>query len=196
MMLSKEEDPFRETGADFFSAHLSPKGGCLRKTAEKEREKNRGMYILMYGECGIMETGAGDGTQERTDMETKRVVAAAILQDGKVFAAQRGYGKYRDGWEFPGGKIEPGESPEQALAREIREELKTEIRVGERIGTIRTDYPDFHLVMDCFLCTVASGSLTLLEHESARWLDAAHLLDVDWLPADRALLENVRPYLQ
>ncbi|MGN0362658.1 MAG: (deoxy)nucleoside triphosphate pyrophosphohydrolase [Bilifractor sp.] len=121
-------------------------------------------------------------------METKHVVAAVILHNGKIFATQRGYGAFKDKWEFPGGKIEPVETPQEALAREIREELDTEIEVGELLDTIETDYPTFHLTMGCYLCTVKSGKLTLLEHEAARWLDSAHLYDVDWLPADRKLL--------
>ncbi|MCC6094410.1 MAG: (deoxy)nucleoside triphosphate pyrophosphohydrolase [Eubacterium sp.] len=121
-------------------------------------------------------------------METKHVVAAVIMHNGKIFATQRGYGEFKDKWEFPGGKIEPGETPQEALAREIHEELDTEIEVGELLDTIETDYPTFHLSMGCYLCTVKSGKLTLLEHEAARWLDSAHLYDVDWLPADRRLL--------
>ena len=128
-------------------------------------------------------------------MDTKHVVAAVIIHNGKVFATQRGYGAFKDRWEFPGGKIEKGETPEQALAREIREELATEIEVGKLLDTIHTDYPAFQLEMGCYLCTVKSGKLTLLEHESARWLDLPHLYDVNWLPADRALLEKVAKYL-
>ena len=119
-------------------------------------------------------------------MKTIRVVAAVILRDGLIFATQRGYGPYKDGWEFPGGKIEPGETPEQALTREIREELDTEITVGEKLTQVEFDYPEFHLSMGCYLCSVRSGALTLKEHESARWLAPEELEAVDWLPADRA----------
>ena len=125
-------------------------------------------------------------------MKTIRVVAAIIRDKGRIFATQRGYGPYKDGWEFPGGKIEPGETPEEALKREIREELDTEIEVGEPAGHIEYDYPEFHLSMDCFFCTLLSGSLTLKEHEAARWLFPAELDSVSWLPADRSLIDGLK----
>lgn len=124
-------------------------------------------------------------------MKTIRVVAAIIRDKGRIFATQRGYGPYKDGWEFPGGKIETGETPEEALKREIREELDTEIEVGEPAGHIEYDYPEFHLSMDCFFCTLLSGSLTLKEHEAARWLSPAELDSVSWLPADRSLIDGL-----
>ena len=130
-------------------------------------------------------------------MKTIRVVAAiikAVNENGEpiIFATQRGYGDFKGGWEFPGGKIEEGETPENALKREISEELETEIAVGELIETIEYDYPAFHLSMDCFWCDVVRGDLVLKEHESARWLDKESLYSVEWLPADVALIEKIR----
>lgn len=124
-------------------------------------------------------------------MQTKKVVAAVIIKDGQLFATQRGYGNYKDWWEFPGGKIEPGETPQEALRREIREELATTVSVGELLDTIEYDYPEFHLSMQCYLCTIVSGELTLLEHEAARWLGKDELLNVRWLPADVAIVEKI-----
>lgn len=121
--------------------------------------------------------------------ERIEVVAAVMVSDGKVFASERGYGAFKGKWEFPGGKREAGETPEEALAREIREELATEIHVGEKLCTVEYDYPEFHLVLHCYLCSILSGNLELLEHEDARWLDARHLRDVDWLPADLEVIE-------
>ena len=129
-------------------------------------------------------------------MKTIRVVAAIIVENGRVFATQRGYGDFKDGWEFPGGKIEAGESPEQAMVREIREELDTEIRVERLLRTVEWDYPTFHLSMDCFICTIESGDLHLREHEAARWLDLEHLNDVDWLPADLQLIPEIAKCLE
>ncbi len=117
--------------------------------------------------------------------------AAIIVHDNKIFATQRGYGEFKDGWEFPGGKIEEGETPQQALIREIREELDTEIEVGELVDRVEYDYPAFHLSMDCFLCRVRSGDLVLKEHEAARWLAVEELEGVDWLPADRGLIRKL-----
>ncbi len=124
-------------------------------------------------------------------MKTIRVVAAVIQDKEKIFATARGYGEFKGGWEFPGGKIEPGETPQEALVREIREELDTEISVGELIETVEYDYPEFHLSMDCFWCTVVSGSLVLKEAEDAKWLTAEELDTVAWLPADQALVEKI-----
>ena len=117
-------------------------------------------------------------------MKSIRVVAAVIRKDDKIFATQRGYGDFKGGWEFPGGKIEEGETPQQALVREIQEELETEIEVGEFIHTVEYDYPDFHLSMDCFWCSIVSGDLILKEAEDARWLTRETIDSVEWLPAD------------
>lgn len=138
-------------------------------------------------------------------MKTIKVVAAVIvakklnilngLPEKMVFATQRGHGDYKDRWEFPGGKIEPGETPEEALVREIKEELDTTTNVGQFLGTVEYDYPDFHLLMDCFACEVAEGDLILKEHEAAKWLTKKTLRSVDWLPADVAILDKVEELL-
>ena len=130
-------------------------------------------------------------------MKTIRVVAAVIKAtnengDPMIFATQRGYGDFKGGWEFPGGKIEEGETPREALVREIKEELETEIAVGELIDTIEYDYPTFHLSMDCFWAEIVSGNLVLKEHEAAKWLTKDELDTVEWLPADVTLIEKVR----
>ena len=127
--------------------------------------------------------------------KTVRVVAAIIVHEDKIFATQRGYGDFKDGWEFPGGKIEENETPQEALVREIKEELDTEIEVGELLDTVEYDYPKFHLSMDCFICTIKSGDLVLKEHEAAKWLTKETLDSVDWLSADQELVEKVKAYL-
>lgn len=125
-------------------------------------------------------------------MKTVRVVAAIIIRDGKVFATQRGYGQWQGWWEFPGGKIEAGECPQEALVREIREELEAEIQVGELIETIEWDYPDFHLTMHCFVCSLVSESMHLNEHEDSAWLTRDTLHSVKWLPADKGLVDRLK----
>ena len=129
-------------------------------------------------------------------MKNIKVVAAIIINNGKVFAIQRGYGEFKDSWEFPGGKIEIGETPEQALVREIQEELDTQINVKEKIDTVEYDYPNFHLSMDCFICNVIKGNLILKEHESAKWLTKDELYSVDWLPADKGLIEKIKEHIK
>lgn len=129
-------------------------------------------------------------------MKTVNVVAAIICDDlnnkSKIFATARGYGDLKGGWEFPGGKVEEGETPEEALKREILEELETEITVGELVDTIEYDYPQFHLSMKCFWCEVKSGELILKEHEAARWLDKESIYNVNWLPADIQLIDKIK----
>lgn len=125
-------------------------------------------------------------------MKTIEVVAAVIKKDGRVFATQRGYGDFKDMWEFPGGKIEPGESPEDALKREIKEELDADISVDSFLQTVEYDYPKFHLILHCFLCSLKNDTLHLLEHESARWLFANELDSVEWLPADLSIVCNLK----
>ena len=127
--------------------------------------------------------------------KTIRVVAAVIRKQDRIFATQRGYGEFKDGWEFPGGKIEPHETPQEALVREIKEELDTVIQVNDLIETVEYDYPNFHLSMDCFWCEVVSGELVLKEAEAARWLTKEELDSVPWLPADQILLAQIRPAL-
>lgn len=128
----------------------------------------------------------------KEQMKTIEVVAAIIVDDaGRIFATQRGYGEWKDWWEFPGGKIEPGEQPQEALKREIREELDAAIEVGELLRTIEYDYPQFHLTMHCYRCTLADGHLTLLEHEAAKWLRPDELDSVRWLPADEDLIREL-----
>lgn len=125
-------------------------------------------------------------------MKVIKVVAAIIVEDNKIFATQRGYGDFKGGWEFPGGKIEAGESPQEALIREIKEELDTEIEVGELVDTIEYDYPTFHLSMDCYWAKIVSGDLILKEHAAAKWLSKDELNSVEWLPADITLIEKIK----
>ena len=129
-------------------------------------------------------------------MKTLHVVAAVIREGDRIFATQRGYGEYKDGWEFPGGKIEPGETPRQALAREIREELDTGIAVGDCLAVVEYDYPAFHLRMQCFWAGIRDGSPVLKEHEAARWLGVDELDEVAWLPADQSLIPLIRAKLK
>ena len=124
-------------------------------------------------------------------MKTIEVAAAIIVKDNKVFATQRGYGEFKDGWEFPGGKLEPGESAREALAREIREELDVDIRVEKLLETVEYDYPEFHLTMHCFICELLSEDIVLKEHEDARWLKEEELDTVDWLPADVGVISKI-----
>ena len=125
-------------------------------------------------------------------MKTYHVVAAIIQHNNKILATQRGYGDYKDGWEFPGGKIEPGETPEQALVREIREELAMTVEVERHIVDVSYDYPKFHLEMACFLCSITEGTPHLLEHEAARWLEPTKIDSVDWLPADVLVIDALK----
>lgn len=123
-------------------------------------------------------------------MKKINVVCAVILKDNRIFATQRGYGEFKDGWEFPGGKIEPGEKPEEAVRREIKEELDTEVQVIRYLDTAEYDYPEFHISMKCYLCSVKKGKLELLEHEAAKWLDLESIDTVGWLPPDQMLVNR------
>ena len=129
-------------------------------------------------------------------MKHIQVVAAVIRRGDEIFATQRGYGEFKDWWEFPGGKMEPGESPQQALVREIREELDTEVKAEKTLAVVEYDYPSFHLTMHCILCSIVSGDLKLLEHEDAKWLTRETLYSVDWLPADRMILGKIEKIIQ
>ena len=135
-------------------------------------------------------------------MKTITVSAAVILRTNpqthqkEIFATQRGYGDWKGWWEFPGGKIEQGETPEECIVREIREELATEVNAEQIIGVVDYDYPAFHLIMHCILCTIVSGELKLLEHENAKWLSADSLYSVDWLPADELILDKIATFLE
>ena len=144
--------------------------GQILSTVERSQERNKKSHII---------------TMKRIE-----VVAAIIRKDGKIFATQRGYGEWQDWWEFPGGKIEAGETPEEALRREIREELSTEIGIDRFLCTVEYDYPAFHLTMHCYLCSLLSDTIRLNEHEAAKWLTKEQLNTVKWLPADKAILEK------
>ena len=134
-------------------------------------------------------------------MKQVTVSGAVILRTNpetnqkEIFATQRGYGDYKDGWEIPGGKLEPGETPEECIVREIREELATEVRAERILGVVDYDYPTFHLTMHCILCTIVSGKLQLLEHEAAKWVSKETLRSVEWLPADRLILDKIEELL-
>ncbi len=150
---------------------------------------------IVFTVCACIAVCFVDRKKMEKKMKTIRVAAAVIQSGDKIFATQRGYGEFKGGWEFPGGKIEAGETPEAALKREILEELETEIKVGELLDTVEYDYPNFHLSMDCFLCEIVRGDLVLKEHEDAKWLSREELYSVDWLPADIALIEKIREIL-
>lgn len=124
-------------------------------------------------------------------MKTIKVVAGIIKNGDKIFATQRGYGEFKGGWEFPGGKVEPGETPEQALVRELKEELDVIVSVDDFLCTVEYDYPSFHLSMDCFFCSILSGNISLLEHKAAKWLGKSELHSVNWLPADITIIEKL-----
>ncbi|KAK8838161.1 hypothetical protein M9Y10_035577 [Tritrichomonas musculus] len=129
-------------------------------------------------------------------MKTIKVAAAIIQHNGKILATQRGYGEFKDGWEFPGGKLEPGENSVEALKREIKEELDTDIEVGDLLDTIEYDYPKFHLSMDCYLCTLKSNNIVLKEHEASKWLSIDDIDSINWLPADKCLIHKIKSKVQ
>lgn len=141
---------------------------------------------------GFVTTFSEDGVSFSVAEKQIEVVAAIIREGDRIFATQRGYGEFKDGWEFPGGKVEPGETPQEALVREIQEELDTEIEVEELVDTMEYDYPNFHLTMHCYFCVIKSGKLVLREHEAARWLTKETLDSVAWLPADEGLIGKLK----
>ena len=203
-----DKTPSRELGEAAFENNIA---SCSRGFGVNIPKKKYEVSERFLAEHGIREGGLvcflKDERSGRMMLQKAvRVVAAIIVKEDvdeismkrqkKIFATQRGYGEFKDGWEFPGGKIEPGETPEQALVREIREELDTEIEVGDWFAGIEYDYPDFHLSMDCLICTVTEGKLVLKEHEAARWLSREDLDSVDWLPADISLIEQLRGFLE
>ena len=186
----------RITEADFGCEETGREGPAALLLLEKEDQGRSEKHVEM-SEKEIAARGITEGKRvcfsERGELlNFIRVVAAVLREDGKVFATVRGYGEYKGWWEFPGGKIEKGETPQQALIREISEELTAEIKVGELIGTIEYDYPQFHLSMDCFWAEVVSGELVLREAAEAKWLTKEELGSVKWLPADLELIDQIR----
>ena len=151
--------------------------------------------ILLFKNMKFMYDIVYHSKKRGQPMKTINVVAAIIRDQDKIFATQRGYGAFKGGWEFPGGKIEEGESKEEALKREIMEELDTKIQVGELFETVKYDYPDFRLIMDCYFCTIESGTLNLKEHLSAKWLTKETIDSVEWLAADLELVEHLKEVL-
>ncbi len=164
----------------------------LVSEADDTRELSVEVTEERLSDCGISEGKRVCFAEDGSLLKYVRVVAAVIRDGNRIFATARGYGDYKGQWEFPGGKIEADESPQEALVREIHEELEATVRVGELIGTIEYDYPTFHLSMDCFWCEIESGELKLLEAEAAKWLTKDELDSVAWLPADITIIEKIR----
>lgn len=186
-----------------FGCEERPEGRGAQACVYLKDETGAGR-VLEQDEVWLADAGIKEGACVRIDdrgrlvkepLKIVRVVAAVICDNmdkkTKIFATQRGYGAMKGGWEFPGGKVEPGETPEQALVREIEEELDTEIEIGDLVDAVDYDYPDFHLSMVCFWCTVKSGNLVLREHQAARWLTRDTIHSVGWLPADTGLVEKI-----
>lgn len=187
--LAEQKFPFRVHLKNDTTAAIDPLGTSACRGKEEILQETVTNYLKQKG---FVTTFSTEGLSFTVTEKRIEVVAAIIQEEDNIFATQRGYGEFKDGWEFPGGKMEPGETPQEALVREIREELDTEIRVGELVDTVEYDYPNFHLTMHCFLCTIQSGDLVLKEHEAAKWLTKDTLDSVDWLPADKGLIEKLK----
>lgn len=187
--LAEQKFLFRVHLKNDTTAAIDPLGTSACRGKEEILQETITNYLKQKG---FVTTFSTEGLSFTVIEKRIEVVTAIIQEEDNIFATQRGYGEFKDGWEFPGGKMEPGETPQEALVREIREELDAEISVGELVDTVEYDYPNFHLTMHCFLCTIQSGDLVLKEHEAAKWLTKDTLDSVDWLPADKGLIEKLK----
>ncbi len=187
--LSEQKLPFCIQWKNENNALVEPLSDSTSNGKEELLQETVAEYLKQEGFVTVF---SEDGVSFSVAEKQMEVVAAIIREGDRIFATQRGYGEFKDGWEFPGGKVEPGETPQQALVREIREELDTEIEVEELVDTVEYDYPNFHLTMHCYFCTIKSGELVLKEHEAAKWLTKETLDSVDWLPADEGLIGKLK----
>lgn len=187
--LSEQKLPFCIQWKNENNALVEPLSDSTSNGKEELLQETVAEYLKQEGFVTVF---SEDGVSFSVAEKQMEVVAAIIREGDRIFATQRGYGEFKDGWEFPGGKVEPGETPQQALVREIREELDTEIEVEELVDTVEYDYPNFHLTMHCYFCTIKSGELVLKEHEAARWLTKETLDSVAWLPADEGLIGKLK----
>lgn len=187
--LEEQKLPFSIQWKKENNALVKPLSGNTSNGKEELLQETVTEYLKKEG---FVTTFSEDGVSFFVVEKQIKVVAAIIREGDKIFATQRGYGEFKDGWEFPGGKIEQGETPQDALVREIKEELDTEIEVGKLVDTVEYDYPNFHLTMYCYFCTIKAGDLVLKEHEAAKWLTKETLDSVDWLPADEGLIGKLK----
>lgn len=187
--LEKQKLPFCIQFKNENNALVEPLGDSISNGKEELLQETVTEYLKQEG---FVTTFSEDGVSFFVVEKQIKVVAAIIREGDKIFATQRGYGEFKDGWEFPGGKIEQGETPQDALVREIKEELDTEIEVGKLVDMVEYDYPNFHLTMYCYFCTIKAGDLVLKEHEAAKWLTKETLDSVDWLPADEGLIGKLK----
>lgn len=190
--LTEKKLPFCIQWKNENNALVEPLGDSINDGKEELLQEIVTEYLKQEG---FVTTFSEDGGSFFVAEKQIKVVAAIIQEGDKIFATQRGYGEFKDGWEFPGGKIEQGEMPQDALVREIKEELDTEIEVGKLVDTVEYDYPNFHLTMYCYFCTIKAGDLVLKEHEAAKWLTKETLENVDWLPADEGLIDKLKMIL-